>query len=175
MSYSTRTFLLGPDDTLYRLASAKLSRMLDDPNRHRLPRFAGQRLRMAEAIVIVAVRDRAPYAVVRLVYERLAFDAEGRLDRAAFIRQNAARAELAMSPVIPRSEAKETVVIDAGSRFVAGGGSWQSTPEQEREILRAALDESKCERVKRRRPPSMIGSTGRRRMAHLAEERRRRY
>ena len=101
MTYSPRTFILGPDDTLYRLASAKFSRMVDDPESHRLERFAGQRVRMAEAIV--EVRDRAPCAVVRLVYEMLGFDAEGRLDRAAFIRQNAALAELAMGRVIPRS------------------------------------------------------------------------
>ena len=145
MSYSPRTFLLGPDDTLYRLASAKFSRMVDDPQCHRLERFAGQRVRMAEAIV--EVRDRAPCAVVRLVYEMLGFDAEGRLDRATFIRQNAALAELAMSRVIPRLEAERTDVVDAGSRFVARGGSWQPSAALEREILRAALGESKCERL----------------------------
>jgi hypothetical protein len=145
MSYSTRTFILAPDDTLYRLASAKFSRMVDDPESHRLTRFAGQRVRMAEAIV--EVRDRAPCAVVRLIYEMLGFDAEGRLDRAAFMRQNAAVAELAMSPVIPRLEAEETAVIDAGSRFVARGGSWKPTPAQEREILRAALDETTWKRL----------------------------
>jgi len=145
LTYSPRTFILGPDDTLYRLASAKFSRMVDDPNSHRLERFAGQRVRMAEAIV--EVRDRAPYAVVRLVYEMLGFDAEGRLDRATFIRQNAALAELAMSHVIPRLEAEETAVVDGGSRFLARGGSWKPTPALEREILRAALEESKCERL----------------------------
>ena len=67
MSYSPRTFILGPDDTLYRLASAKFSRMVDNPESDRLERFAGQRVRMAEAIV--EVRDRTPYAVVRLIYE----------------------------------------------------------------------------------------------------------
>ena len=145
MSYSPRTFIVGPDDTLYRLASAKFSRMVDDPESHRLERFAGQRVRMAEAIV--EVRDRAPCAVVRLVYEMLGFDAEGRLDRATFIRQNAALAELAMSRVIPRLEAKETAVVDAGSRFVARGGRWQPSPSLEQEILRAALGELKCERL----------------------------
>ena len=145
MSYSPRTFILGPDDTLYRLASAKFSRMVDDPESHRLERFAGQRVRMAEAIV--EVRDRAPCAVVRLVYEMLGFDAQGRLDRATFIRQNAALAELAMSRVIPRLEAERTDVVDAGSRFVARGGSWQPSAALEREILRAALDGSKCERL----------------------------
>jgi len=145
LSYSRRTFILGPNDTLYRLASAKFSRMVDDPESHRLERFAGQRVRMAEAIV--EVRDRAPSAVVRLIYEMLGFDAEGRLDRATFIRQNAALAELAVSPVIPRLEAEETAVVDAGCRFVARGGSWQPTPKQEREILSAALDETLCKRL----------------------------
>jgi hypothetical protein len=145
VTYSPRTFILGPDDTLYRLASAKFSRMVDDPNSHRLERFAGQRVRMAEAIV--EVRDRAPCAVVRLIYEMLGFDGEGRLDRATFIRQNAELAEQAMSRVIPRLEEKETAVVEAGSRFVAQGGSWKPTPALEREILRAALEESKCERL----------------------------
>jgi hypothetical protein len=145
MTYSPRTFILGPDDTIYRLASAKFSRMVDDPESHRLERFAGQRVRMAEAIV--EVRDRAPCAVVRLIYEMLGFDAEGRLDRATFIRQNAALAELAVSRVIPRLEAKETAVVDAGSRFVAQGGRWQPSRSLEQEILRAALDERKCARL----------------------------
>mgnify|MGYP003573103151 FL=1 len=145
MTYSPRTFILGPDDTLYRLASAKFSRMVDDPESHRLERFAGQRVRMAEAIV--EVRDRAPVAVVRLIYEMLGFDAEGRLDRATFVRQNAALAELAMSHVIPRLEAEETAVVDAGSRFVARGGRWQPSRSLEQEILRAALGELKCERL----------------------------
>jgi len=145
VTYSPRTFILGPDDTLYRLASAKFSRMVDDPESHRLERFAGQRVRMAEAIV--EVRDRAPYAVVRLIYEMLGFDAEGRLDRAAFIRQNSALAELAMDRVIPRLEAEETAVVDAGSRFVVRGGRWQPSPSLEQEILRAALGELKCERL----------------------------
>ena len=85
--------------------------------------------------------------MVRLIYEMLGFDVEGRLDRAAFLRQNAALAELAMSAVIPRLEAEETAVVDAGSRFVARGGSWKPTPKQEREILHAALDETPCQRL----------------------------
>ncbi len=145
MSYSPRTFIVGPGDTLYRLASAKFFRMVDDPESHRLERCAGQRVRMAEAIV--EVRDRAPVAVVRLIYAMLGFDAEGRLDRARFIHQNAALAELVVDRVIPRLEAEETAVVDAGSRFVARGGRWQPSLSLEQEILRAALGELKCERL----------------------------
>jgi len=145
VSYSTRTFILGPDDTLYRLASAKFSRMIDDPESYRLERFAGQRVRMAEAIV--EVRDRAPYAVVRLVYEMLAFDAEGRLDRAKFMRQNAALTELLVERAVGKSATPSETVVDASSRFVAKGGRWQPSPSLQREILRAALGELKCERL----------------------------
>ncbi|CRI64952.1 hypothetical protein THIOKS1220010 [Thiocapsa sp. KS1] len=145
VSYSTRIYILGPDDTLYRLASAKFSRMVDDPKTHRLVRFAGQRVRMAE--VIVEVRDRAPYAVVRLVYEILGFDAEGRLDRDTFIRRNAALAELAIDPVVLRMVDAEKAVVSAGSRFVARGGFWHPSAALEREILRAALDETPCKRL----------------------------
>ena len=145
MTYSPRTFILGPDDTLYRLASAKFSRMVDDPESHRLERFAGRRVRMVEAIV--EVHERRPRAVVRLVYEMLGFDGEGRLDGPTFIRQNAALAELAMDRVIPRLVTKETAVVDAGSRFVVRGDRWQPSPSLEQEILRAALGELKCERL----------------------------
>ncbi|AGA89728.1 hypothetical protein Thimo_0897 [Thioflavicoccus mobilis 8321] len=145
MSYSIRRFILGQDDTLYRLASAKFSRMVDDPESHRLTCFAGQRVRMAEAVV--EVRDRAPCAVVRSVYEMLRFDAEGRLDQAAFTRQNAALAEQLLDRVLPRLAAKGTAVVEAGSRFVARGGSWQASAALEREILRAALDETPYKRL----------------------------
>jgi hypothetical protein len=88
-----------------------------------------------------------PVPVVHLVYEMLGFDADGRLDRAAFIRQNTALAELAIDPVIPRLVEKEKGVIDAGSRFVARGGSWQPSAALKQEILRAALDETPCKRL----------------------------
>jgi hypothetical protein len=113
MSDSTRTFILAADGTLYRHSGAGFPRMVDAPERRRRTRFAGQRVRMAEAIV--GVRERAPCAVVRLVCEILGSDGEGRLDQAALVRRNAA---LSVGRVIPRSAAKESVVLDAGSRFL---------------------------------------------------------
>ena len=59
--------------------------MLDDPEHYRIPHFAGQRVRMAEAIV--EFRDRLPRGVVRVIYQMLSFDAQGRLDFGAFERQ----------------------------------------------------------------------------------------
>ncbi len=142
MTYSPRIFLVGPDDTLYRLGSAKFARMLDDPENHRLPRFAGQRVRMVDAIV--ELRDRVPCGVVRLVYEMLRFDVQGRLDRRAFERQNVALAELVVGEP-PTNDAG--AVVDASSRFIAQGGRWQPSPSLARRVRRAALGELKCERL----------------------------
>jgi len=119
--------------------------MVDDPRSYRLERFVRQRVPKTEAIG--EVRDRVPCAFARLVYEMLAFDAKGRLDRATFTSQNAALEEFAMHRVIPRSEAEGMAVVDAGSRFVARGGSWQPSASLRRKILRAALDETPRKRL----------------------------
>ncbi len=138
MTYALRTFIVGPDDTLYRLARAKFSRLLDDPDHHRLSRFAGQRVRMVEAIV--EFHERTPCSVVRLVYEMLGFDAEGRLDRGALERQSAALVDL----VLGGSMTPNATIVDARSRFVARGGRWQPSSSLKRRILDAALGELKC-------------------------------
>ena len=145
MTYSTRTFVVAPDDTLYRLGKAKFSGMLDDPDRCRVPRFAGQRVRMAEAIV--ELRDRVPCAVVRLVYQMLRFDAQGRLDGRAFERQNFALAALVVDSVLGELTTTDAAVVDASPRFIAQGGHWQPSPSLAQQIRRAALGELKCKRL----------------------------
>lgn len=146
VTYSLRTFIVGPDDNLYRLTTAKFSRMLDDPENHRLERFAGQRVRMIEAIV--EIRERMPCGVARLLYEMLGFDAEGRLDRGALMRQNAALADLVMANLTMGESARmNATVVDASNRFVARGGRWHPSPSLEQRILRVVLGEVKCKRL----------------------------
>ena len=141
MTYSPRTFVVGPDDTLYRLASTKFAGLLDDPESHRLPRFAGQRVRIVEAIV--EIRDRVPCEVVRVVYELLRFVSQGRLDRGAFERQQAALVDLAVGG----TTTNDTAVVDASSRFVVQGSRWRPSPSLARRVRQAALGEVKCERL----------------------------
>ena len=143
--YSPRILVVGPDDTLYRLANTKFSAMLDDPERHCVPRFAGQRVRMVDAIV--ELRDRVPCAVVRLVYEMLRFDAHGQLDRHGFERQNAARVHLLVDRAMGELTTKDDAVVDASSRFIAQGGHWQPSPSLARRIRQAALGQVKCKRL----------------------------
>jgi len=119
--------------------------MVDDPDHHRLVRFAGQRVRMVEAIV--EIRDRTPCTVVRLVYQMLGFDARGRLDRRAFMRQNVALSDLVAGRVLGGATTTEATIVEASSRFVARGGLWEPSPSLGQRILRAALGELKCERL----------------------------
>jgi hypothetical protein len=141
VTYSTRIFVVGPDDALYRLSATKFAGMLDDPESHRLPRFAGQRVRMVEAIV--DLRDRVPCGIVRLVYEMLEFDRRGGFDRRAFERQNAALVDL----LVGGPTRKDTAVIDASSRFIAQGGRWRPSSVLARRVRQAALGEIKCGRL----------------------------
>jgi hypothetical protein len=57
MGFSCRTFLIARDDTLWRLSSTKFGRMLRDPASHCLLVFAGQRVRMASAAVVLPRRQ----------------------------------------------------------------------------------------------------------------------
>ena len=119
--------------------------MLDDPENHRLLRFAGQRVRLVDAIV--ELRDRVPCAVVRLVYELLVFDTQGRFDIRTFERHNGALVDLLMNRVMGQATTSDSEVVDASSRFIAQGGRWQPSPALARRIRQAALGEIKCERL----------------------------
>jgi hypothetical protein len=72
-----RHFLLDSESTQYRLPSAALDRMLHNPPRHRLARFAGQRVRSAE--VVVEMMNGRPLAVLRSVFNMLTFKSDGTL------------------------------------------------------------------------------------------------
>ena len=144
MGFVFHTYLLMADDRLGRLAGEKFLRMLRDPQAHRLPQFAGQRVRMAS--VVVELAHRAPVRIVRRTFAILGFDQEGRLDLERFGQQQAALAEAAMAPVFGGAERNETVV-DAASRFVAQGGQWRPTAKLARAIDEAAMGRLPCRRL----------------------------
>jgi hypothetical protein len=131
-------FVLGSDDTLYRLPGTKFTGMLDNSSRHCIPLFAGRRVRMVETVV--EIQNRVPSRVVQLACSMLTFDDEGRLDSRAYVRQQAARAELALF----EPESSRTKIVDASSRFVAKGGRWLPSTSLARVVRHAALGKIKC-------------------------------
>lgn len=137
-------FLLGQDDTLYRLPNARFDQMLRDPTSCRFPRFAGIRVRMTD--VAVELIDRQPICVVWITFGFLTFDNEGYFDANAFDRQQRARAELALA--LPSIEIKtKGIVVDAANRFVSQGGCWTPSSALQRRIDAAALEQVKCTRL----------------------------
>ena len=113
--------------------------MLEDRGSYRRLRFAGHRVRMAEAVV--EIQNRAPRRVVRLTYDMLTFDADGRLDRNAFERHQAARAELALF----EPEKGNSNIVHAKTRFVAQGGRWVPSASLESLVNHAALGRIRCQ------------------------------
>ena len=140
MTTSVRIFILAPDDTLYRIAGSRFTAMHNDPENHPLPRFADQRIRMAEAIV--ELHNRVPCEIYRLVFEMLRFDAHGMLDIKTLMRQN-----FALFEAFADQPEMSGIVVDAGSRFVAQGGRWQPSPPLERRIRQAALGKMEYKRL----------------------------
>lgn len=147
MGISSRLFLLSADDTLQRLANTAFWRMLHEPDAFRLPDFAGQRVRSAEAIV--ELDHGVPCRVLRLTFSVLSFDSAGRLDVATHLHQQAARVENWLAPVFGGSH-RDSKVVEAVSRFVAQGGKWQPSEPLRQAIEAAALGRLKCQRVRSR-------------------------
>ena len=144
MGLSCHRFLLDQNDGLYRLPNTTFGQMLRDPTSHRLPRFAGARVRMTE--VVVELLDRQAIRVIWTTFSLLIFDDEGCLDQRAFDRHQRARAELALAPLMAEPGTAATVV-DAASRFVAQGGRWAPSKTLARLIDETALGRVKCPRL----------------------------
>jgi len=119
---SSRLFLLSGDDTLHGLAGTAFMRMLRQEDTVRLPDFAGQRVRLASLVVELA--DRVPRRVLHANFSIVDIGTDGLLDVARLNAQQIARVDSFMAGVLgePRRGA---VVVDAATRFVARGGSWQ--------------------------------------------------
>jgi hypothetical protein len=144
MGIGLRHYLLDADDTLYGIPNAAFDRLLRNPVRNRLPRFAGQRIRSAE--ISLAQMNGKPIAVERSSFSMLTFENNGALVSPLADRHVRARAELALAPAFGQP-VRGTAVEDAESRFLARGGQWSPSPAVKRRIDQTALGRQKCQRV----------------------------
>jgi hypothetical protein len=142
MRIGFRHYLLDAEGALYHVPNAAFDRMLRDPVRHRIPRFAGQRIRSAE--IAVALMNGKPIAVERSWFSILTFKKNGALVSPLSDRHVRARAELALALEQP---IRDTAVADASTRFLARGGQWSPSAAVKRRIEQTALGRQKCGRV----------------------------
>jgi hypothetical protein len=146
MRIGFRHYLLDAEGALYRIPNAAFDRMLRDPIRHRLPRFAGQRVRSAG--IAVELMNGQPTQVVRSSFNILTFKKDGTLVPPLSDRHVRARAELALALALALDQPiRDTAVADASTRFLARGGQWSPSAAVRRRIEQTALGREKCQRV----------------------------
>jgi hypothetical protein len=145
VALSSRLFLLSDDDALHALPGAAFMRMLRQQDFARVPDFGGQRVRQAS--VTVEVVGGTPKRVVHCTFAILDIDADGLLDVARLNTQQIALVDDLLTPKGPSSETGKRIV-DAASRFIAWGGSWEPDERQRRRIEAAALGQQPCSRVR---------------------------
>lgn len=107
MGFSCRRYLVAADNTIYRLANSEFDRMLRNLACHRIPQFAGQRVRMADVIAELVARE--PIAVVRKTFAMFTFDDKGRVDPTQLSKKQIALAEVALAPAVGALCPNETV------------------------------------------------------------------
>lgn len=144
MGLSSKLYLLSADDTVFTLASAAFMRMLRREDVARVPEFAGQRVRQAS--VAVETVNGNPARILHCTFSMLDFDRDGVLDVDRHLAQQFARVDDFFEPARP-AHGEAGRIVDAASRFVARGGSWEPNQRLMRRIQAAALGQVSCPRV----------------------------
>ena len=145
MKVASKLFVLSADDTLHALANTAFMRMLRREDGACVPAFAGQRVRQAS--VAVEVLEGTPRRVVHQTFSVLDFDTNGLLDVERLNIQQIARVDVRFDRSDPSNDVSSPIV-DAASRFVARGGTWQPDDNLLGRIEAAALGRSPCPRVR---------------------------
>jgi len=142
MGYSTRTFLITPGDNIRKIGSAHHWDMLRDPDSHRLPEFARQRVQLAT--LTIRLVDRKPVYVIDRHFEIVTFDAQGRLDVDQMMHRASAMFELAAINGGRSTEGGPAKVVDATARFTVQGGRWKPSPALIQALDEVALGLRRC-------------------------------
>lgn len=143
MGYSARTFLITSDDNVWRLSS-RYWQMLGYPDSHRLPAFAGQRVRIANLTVELA--NRVPTRVVHRYFMIVSFNADGTLNVDQIMERVSARGDVVLSGSRLNDE-RDTKIVDATARFTMQGGQWAPSPTLATALDEAALGLRPCSRI----------------------------
>ena len=130
MGIGLRIFLVNDDDSLERLAVARYERLLRRDPQERLPQYAGKRVRYA--LVAYEVENRIPVEILKIEYNYLSLDSEGRIDAAEQKKERRLTVDL-FPPVLPEEQPGQ--VIDAKHRFAKKryDNEYRWTPSQELE------------------------------------------
>jgi hypothetical protein len=146
MGISIRHILVDQNDAVIRLSNRLFQRLWDNSKGDIVPKFAGCRVRWAEAVV--ELLDRKPIDMLRVVFSYLYFDDQGHLDRDKVMKNGALMMEAGIEGIAPT---KSGSVIHASARFAARRRDhqaiWKPSPELNKTICDAALDSKSYKRL----------------------------
>ncbi|MCK4485605.1 MAG: hypothetical protein KAU38_02465 [Desulfobacterales bacterium] len=138
MGIGLRIFLVNDDDSLERLAVARYDRLLRRDPEECLPQYAGKRVRYA--LVAYEVENRIPVEILKIEYNYLFLDSEGRIDAGEAEKERRLAVDL-FPPMLPEEQAGQ--VIDAKHRFARkrydAKYRWTPSRELEAAILNAVF------------------------------------
>ncbi len=139
MGIGFRVFLIDDNDSLHRLPMARYERLLDSVPGERLPQYAGKRVRCA--MVYLEVEGRKPQSIIRIDYQIIPLDEQGRIDRSEREKEMRLVFE-SMSPLLSIfKEDRPEKIFDARSKFAKKRYEqefkWSPSPEIQEAIMSA--------------------------------------
>ena len=140
MGIGFRVFLIDDNDSLHRLPMARYERLLDGVPGERLPQFVGKR-RVRCAMVYLEVEGRKPQSIIRIDYQIIPLDEQGRIDRS----EQEKEMRLAFEFTSPLSsifrEERPGKIFDARNQFAKKRYEqefkWSPSPEIQEAIMTA--------------------------------------
>jgi len=142
MGIGLRIFLVNDDDSLERLAVARYDRLVRCDPEECLPQYAGKRVRYA--LVAYEVENRKPVEILKIEYNYLSLDSEGRIDAGEEEKARRLAVDL-FPPVLPQKEPRQ--VIDAKHLFAKkrydNEYRWTPSPELEAAIVNAVFGKNR--------------------------------
>jgi len=136
MGISIRIFLVDDEGSLKRIPLTRYERLLRRDPKGNFPQYAGKRVRYVE--VAVQYLERKPVEIIRILYLKLTFDSEGRIDAAERERQRRLGMEM-LPPILPEHPSQK--IVDGQHRFAQKSYDdryrWTPTPEIYEAIVKA--------------------------------------
>ena len=142
MGIGLRIFLVSDDDSIKRLAVARYDRLLRRDPEECLPHYGGKRVRYA--LVTYEVVNRIPGEILKIEYNYLSLNSEGRIDAGEQEKEWRLAVDL-FPPVLPKKERRQ--VIDARHLFAKrrydAKYRWRPSRELEVAILNAVFGKNR--------------------------------
>lgn len=142
MGIGIRIYLVNDDDTLKRFPLARFERLLRRDEKERLREYAGKRVRYV--LAAVDMFNRKPVTLLRLEFNYLALNPEGRLDERELQEAMRTGAEM-LSPL--QSGERHTKIVDARHLFARRRWEakyiWEPTPQIEKAVIEAIFESAR--------------------------------